>query len=663
MKIRLSVVFIDDRCNDEEAFSADTEVVTAANLPASGLPTISGTAQVGQTLTAETSGIADEDGLTNVSYSYQWTANDGTTDADILNATASTYTLSVSEVRKTIEVKVSFTDDAGNGETLTSAATEAVSYAVQLQIANTSATGVPTISGEARVGQTLTADTSSIADADGLDNAAYNYRWLSNDGSADTDIQDATAATYTLAVSDAGRTIKVRVSFTDDAGNQEYLTSAATAAVAATAPDAPQHLNVSPHDNGALDVSWEAPASDGGSAVTGYRVQWKEAADSWDTPADVSEETVAGTTHTITVLTDGVEYAVRVIASNEVGDGPASDGATGTPRETTPPELSAVSVDGATLTLTYDEALDGDSEPETDAFAATVSGDARGVDGVSVDGSSVTLTLASAVTSEDTVTVSYTEPADAAASRIQDLAGNAAPSFGSRTATNNTAEAVTPLTAWFEVAPSEHDGTGGFTFELRFSEEVELSYVTLRDESFEVTGGTVVKARRLAKPSNIHWQITVEPDSNADVAIALPADRACDTEGAICTEDGKRLFNRPELTVAGPPLTASLENTSEAHNGTDAFTFELRFSEEVELSYVTLRDESFEVTGGTVVKARRLAKPSNVHWEIMVEPDSNADVAIALPTHRACDVAGAICTADGKRLSNRLELTVSGPDG
>ena len=292
-----------------------------------------------------------------------------------------------------------------------------------------------------------------------------------------------------------------------------------------------------------------------------------------------------------------------------------------------------------------------------------MSGDARGVDGVSVDGSSVTLTLASAVTSEDTVTVSYTEPADAAASRIQDLAGNAAPSFGSRTATNNTAEAVTPLTAWFEVAPSEHDGTGSFTFELQFSEEVELSYVTLRDESFEVTGGTVVKARRLAKPSNIHWQITVEPDSNADVAIALPADRACDTEGAICTEDGKRLFNRPELTVAGPPLAASLENTSEAHNGTDAFTFELRFSEEVELSYVTLRDESFEVTGGTVVKARRLAKPSNVHWEIMVEPDSNADVAIALPAPRACDVAGAICTADGKRLSNRLELTVSGPDG
>ena len=78
-------------------------------------------------------------------------------------------------------------------------------------------------------------------------------------------------------------------------------------------------------------------------------MQWKRAADSWDTPADVSEETVTGTTHTITGLTDGVEYAVRVIAVNDVGDGPPSDEATGTARETTPPELSTATVDGALM--------------------------------------------------------------------------------------------------------------------------------------------------------------------------------------------------------------------------------------------------------------------------------------------------------------------------
>ena len=54
---------------------------------------ITGTAQVGNTLTADTSGIVDADGLGNVSYSYQWTSNDGSSDTDIQNATGSSYTL------------------------------------------------------------------------------------------------------------------------------------------------------------------------------------------------------------------------------------------------------------------------------------------------------------------------------------------------------------------------------------------------------------------------------------------------------------------------------------------------------------------------------------------------------------------------------------------
>ena len=47
------------------------------NTPATGSPTISGTVQVGETLTALTSGISDSDGTTNASYTYQWIANEG----------------------------------------------------------------------------------------------------------------------------------------------------------------------------------------------------------------------------------------------------------------------------------------------------------------------------------------------------------------------------------------------------------------------------------------------------------------------------------------------------------------------------------------------------------------------------------------------------------
>ena len=102
--------------------SSSVTVTVQENSAATGAPTISGTAQVGQTLTASTSGISDSDGLTNVSYSYQWLADDAETDG----ATSSTYTVQSTDNGKVIKVRVTFDDDAGNDESLTSAGTSAV---------------------------------------------------------------------------------------------------------------------------------------------------------------------------------------------------------------------------------------------------------------------------------------------------------------------------------------------------------------------------------------------------------------------------------------------------------------------------------------------------------------------------------------------------------
>ena len=105
-------------------------------------------------------------------------------------------------------------------ETLTSTATDIVSFAVQLQTSNSPATGAPVIAGTIQVGETLTADTSSISDADGLTNVSYQYQWIRNEGTSDTEIASATDSTYALADDDEGNTVKVRVSFTDDAGQR-----------------------------------------------------------------------------------------------------------------------------------------------------------------------------------------------------------------------------------------------------------------------------------------------------------------------------------------------------------------------------------------------------------------------------------------------------------
>ena len=167
------------------------------NSPATGAPTIAGTARVGETLTAETSSIADADGPNNPAFAYQWVSCGGPTDVCILGATNSTYTLVADDEGKTIKVLVSFTDDAGNPESLASD-TVVVSSTPAPEDENSPATGAPTIAGTARVGETLTAETSSIADADGLNNPAFAYQWVSCGGPTDVCILGATNSTYTL---------------------------------------------------------------------------------------------------------------------------------------------------------------------------------------------------------------------------------------------------------------------------------------------------------------------------------------------------------------------------------------------------------------------------------------------------------------------------------
>ena len=227
--VKVRVSFTDDADNEETVTSAATATVAARpNRPATGAPIIGGTARVGETLETDVSGIADEDGLENATFSYQWISNDGTTDADIQGETGATYTLTDANEGNTIKVKVTFTDDADNEETVTSAATATVAARP-----NRPATGAPIIGGTAQVGETLETDVSGIADEDGLENATFSYQWISNDGTTDADIQGETGATYTLTDANEGKTIKVRVSFTDDADNEETVTSAATATVAA----------------------------------------------------------------------------------------------------------------------------------------------------------------------------------------------------------------------------------------------------------------------------------------------------------------------------------------------------------------------------------------------------------------------------------------------
>ncbi len=364
--LSVRVSFIDRLGYAESLTSASVGTVAAAppvNSRATGALTISGTAEVGQMLTADTSNIGDSDGLTNVVYQYQWLADDGSSVTEISGATGATYTLQATDEGATIKVQVSFSDDLDNEESLTSSATGTVSFAIQQQTANSSATGALTISGTAEVGQMLTANTSGIADSDGLTNVVYQYQWLADDGSSVTEISGATGATYTLQATDEAATIKVQVSFSDDLDNEESLISAAVGPVAA-AP------TVNSRATGALTISGTAQVGQmltadtsgitDGDGLTNVVYEYQWLADFGGLVAEISGAT--GATYTLQATDEGATIKVKVSFSDDA-DNPESLTSTATavvaaPEPPAMPTGLSPSVSQDTVTLSWDAPQD-----------------------------------------------------------------------------------------------------------------------------------------------------------------------------------------------------------------------------------------------------------------------------------------------------------------
>ena len=226
------------------------------------------------------------------------------------------------------------------------------------------------------------------------------------------------------------------------------------------------------------------------------------------------------------------------------------------------------------------------------------------------------------------------------------------------------------LTASFEGMPEAHDGESAFTFQVAFSEDIGISYRSLREDAFEVAGGRVTRGARVDDRRDL-FEMTVEPDGGGEVTVTLPAGRECSVSGAICTkgENRRQLTNAPAATVAGPEvetagpaLTAAFEGMPAAHDGESAFRFRVAFSEDIGISYRSLREDAFEVAGGRVTRGARVDDRRDL-FEMTVEPDGGGAVTVTLPAGRECSVSGAICTKGENRrqLTNAPAATVAGP--
>ena len=593
------------------------------NSPPTGVPAISGEVEVGTTLSVDTSGISDPDGVTAESFAYQWVSNDLIQDTDIDGATGPTYTPVAADAGMAIKVRVSFRDDAGKTETLTSEArterphtlTAAASdgdvvltwelpqdwgytdyyyilrtrpelgevipvrrltrvtsgqttytdtdvepgvlYAYRVKGAdflaaprdasepieirtpppNSPATGAPAITGTVEVGETLVADTSGIADADGLTGVAYTYQWVSYDGNAYADIPGATASTYTLDSSDEGKAFVVRASFTDDAGYEESLTSPLAHL------DRPYGLAATASD-GAVVLTWRLAA--GWPYTSTYQILRNRPERGETEPIVHVRFTESGpTNYTDTDVEPGVLYVYRVKGVDSVNSAQEPSEPVeirAAPTVGNRPASGAPTINGA---VHVGETLTVDTSGIADADGLTAA--AFSYQWLSTDGGADTV-IAGATDS------TYTPTPDDEGTSVRVRVSYTDDGGNEETLTSAaTAEVAPPLlTASIQDRPESHDGQNAFTFELRFSEEFDLSYRTLRDHAFTVTGGSILKAKRVDRSSNVRWHITTGPDSDGNVTIVLPVTEDCADDGAICTEDGRMLERRVELTVTGP---------------------------------------------------------------------------------------------------------------
>ena len=616
--------------NDEGDGPASTEArgtAAAENNAPTGLPSISGTAQVGETLTASTSNIDDEDGLDNVSYSYQWVRNDGTDDADIAGGTGSTYALVEADQGQTIRVKVSFTDDADNNESLTSAATETV-----LARPNRPAAGLPTISGTPQVEQTLTADTSSITDEDGLTNVSYAHQW----SAGGSDIDGATGSTYTLTASEQGQTIQVQATFTDDADNEETLTSQATVAVAAASnreATGQPAIGGTPQVGKTLTADTAGITDADGLTNVSYEYQWLASG------TDIDGAT--GPSYVLTSSEQGKTIQVRVTFTDDA-DNDESLTSAATETVLARPNRAAAGLPTISGTPQVDETLTADTSAISDEDGLTnvswsYQWTAGGTDIEGAASSTYTLVFADQGKTIE-VKVSFTDDADNAETltSVATLAVAAAPN---RDATGKPTIGGTPqvdqtLTA--DTSPiDDADGLTNATFEYQW-----------------VAGGSDIAGAT----GSSHTLTASQQGKTIQVRVTFTDDRG----------NAESLTSEPTDAVAAKPtpLTVRLKAAAPAsHDGSSEFTFEIEFSEEFGISYATLRDHAFNVTGGSVEKAQRTDKPSNIPWRIEIKPQGNGAVTVELPATTDCNADGAICTGDGRKLSNSLSFTVSGLGG
>ena len=433
-------------------------------------------------------------------------------------------------------------------------------------------------------------------------------------------------------------------------------------------------------EGGGIKVSWTPPDVERHAGIDVYAIERSEDGADWSRLATPGfEQTLCGgrvRCYPDYTARPGYQSHYRVAAVNSAGTGPWTEA------------VSAISLPEVWLELVTTETETAPVEGTPLVYKLHRTGSAGALNvrvNISETGAMVVRSYVEAAFSDGSGVKSFSIPTTADSTVENDSRVKAHIQLDQARYLLVQAESRPDPSRPFSVAVSVKDDDGGAqqqgallpevtltTAETEAAEGAALEFTLTRTGPTEEALGVDVRVSETGAMLAVFPSRAVIPagQDSATFAVLTLDDEAVEADSVVTAalaEDAERYTVGAPFSASvtvmdddGTPLTAEFQDAPESHDGEDAFTLRIAFSEAVAVSYRTLRDHALEVTGGRVTRAKRVDGRSDL-WRITIAPDSDAGVNVVLPVTDDCDAQGAVCTGDGGALSNRLELTIPGP--